>query len=815
MDAEDRRKRLLTTGQGLGELPVTGIDFIYVHPNQRTLDVHFLRDPGQLSPTLVDDLALESIRIFSPSEGTEIKVDSILWMKPDDKHILRIEAAGPGGFSLFKLSIDDLRIDRYFNHLSFSFKADCPSDLDCKVPGHECPPEEWVDAPIDYSARDFDSFRTALLDYASLRYPDWNDRLEADAGIMLMEVMSAMGDEMAYFQDRVSREAYLETASQRRSVRRHARMVDYPMHDGLGASGWIDMSVSGALPQMVNAGTRIWALSDTDEPISFEVGQNLEEIKAAKPYYVHPLRNQFAPHCWDEDDTCLAVGSTEVYVVGHHQALLAPGGPNDIQWMVLKTLPEPDFPSKVHLVRITEVEDFTDRVFGIEVTRIVWDPQFALPFEMDMTRLVVRGNILPISAGATTIERFIVGEDPDPVLLSDPNYGILSRAIERRGAGDVPIYLFSLGGSDDLPLVWHGENTGKALPEIILQEVEFDGTNWLPADAAPWQWRTSFIGSPSSFPNDPDYTLDDGLWRRVVGYQRPGIEIVHQDYDTGEGKTVRFGNGEFGRIPAEGTIFESTYRLGNGARGNVAAESIVHFDNSVLPFIESVENPFPLTNGQEAEGLEEVRKLAPEAFRAITYRAVRPEDYSEAAERLNWVQKAGTQFRWTGSWLTAFVTPDPKGSVLLPSRQREELEAQMDRFRQAGRQVYISSPEYADLDLEIDVCLSDHAFAGEVKARILVALFGKKGLRPQEGFFSPDRFTFGGHLNRSSLEAQIQMVEGVKAVESIRFRRRGWFGWQPFDRESYDPGRTAIIRISNDPLYPEQGTLKIKTHGGA
>ena len=79
-----------------------------------------------------------------------------------------------------------------------------------------------VDFPIDYLARDFWSYRKALLDFASLRYPDWTDRLEADSGIMMAELMSALGDEMAYYQDRVAREAYLETATQRRSIRKHA-----------------------------------------------------------------------------------------------------------------------------------------------------------------------------------------------------------------------------------------------------------------------------------------------------------------------------------------------------------------------------------------------------------------------------------------------------------------------------------------------------------------------------------------------------------------------------------------------------------------
>ena len=99
-----------------------------------------------------------------------------------------------------------------------------------------------VDFPVDYQARDFWSMRTALLDFASQRYPRWADRLEADAAVMLVEVMSALGDDLAYHQDRVAREAHLETATQRRSLRRHARLVDYRIHDGLGAATWINVT---------------------------------------------------------------------------------------------------------------------------------------------------------------------------------------------------------------------------------------------------------------------------------------------------------------------------------------------------------------------------------------------------------------------------------------------------------------------------------------------------------------------------------------------------------------------------------------------
>ena len=140
----------------------------------------------------------------------------------------------PAGFG-YRLHIDDTRIDPFFNDVTFSFKAACPRDIDCAPPAHECAPEPAVDFPVDYLARDFWSLRGALLEFAAQRYPDWQDRLEADVGVMLAEVMSALGDERAFAQDRVAREATLETATQRRSVPRLSRPIHYVMPDGLGA----------------------------------------------------------------------------------------------------------------------------------------------------------------------------------------------------------------------------------------------------------------------------------------------------------------------------------------------------------------------------------------------------------------------------------------------------------------------------------------------------------------------------------------------------------------------------------------------------
>ncbi len=798
---------------------VTGIDFVYVHEDQVTLDVFFFKPrPGGLDHPLDEDLTVEDLRIYSPSGSGKlplVPVDNITWI--NSNNVMQLETEGPGDFTLYRLYIDDNRIDPYFNDIPFSFKANCPGDLDCKPAEHECPPEEAVDFPVDYQARDFWSFRRALLDFASQRYPHWQDRLEADAGIMLVEVMSALGDELAYYQDRVGREAYLETATQRRSVRRLARLVDYNMHDGLGASTRLDIRVkagAGNLP----AGMDVWAVSESQGRIVYEIGRGLDDIINKKTFNVDEKHNKFLPHIWDEDDTCLAVGTTGMYIKKHPEAnLVFDDLPDELtgKWVLLKTNPAgPDLPVRNWLVRLIEVKNTADPVLGEDITRIAWEESQALPFEIDMTILEIHGNIVPATAGTTIESYFTIGVDPGDLGLP----GDVVRAVEREGRDNTVTYLFSLESTDTEELVWLGETPLTSSPEIRLVEVEHDGTDWQEV-SAPWEWQRSFLGVSSSQSVDRDFTLEDGIWKRVVGFQRIGQEIVHVDYASGQGKTIRFGDGEFGRTPTEGTIFKVTYRVGNGGRANVPADALTRFmplneEDSLT--LEAITNPLPVENGIEAENPDTVRKLAPDVFRAVTYRAVRPVDYAEAAERLDWVQRAGASFRWTGSWLSAFVTPDPKGAVTINQTQRTGLSRQMDRFRQAGREVIVKDPSYADIDLEITVCAEPYAYRGEVKEEVLEVLL-KPGVRAdvKAGLFSPGNFTFGDPLERSVLEAVIQAVPGVRTVKGVSIRRRDRHDWREFSELTYPVALNEIIRLENDPLHPERGSLKIRMEGGA
>ena len=817
MSTPDRLEKL---GQ---QTKVTGINYVNVYEDQKTLDVHFfnpqpidLDGSGGGSPAInSDDITITSIAGNAPS----LPIAQLSWLAPGN--ILQIKTSIPGSFVLYKLIIDTAWIDIYYNSVTVDFKVHCKKEIDCSPGEVDCPPDESIDFPVDYLARDFNSFRRALLEFAAQKYPEWSDRLIPDEGIMLLEIMSSLGDEMAYYQDRIAHEAYLESATQLRSLKHHLKLIDYTMHEGLAAHTWVTIFVDSGEASLPS-GTAIHGKGDGGLTIVYEVGKALQEVFDGHNYLVKSQLNTLYPHIWDEDDNCLAIGSTHLYLQTDLTTDLIlddftnPDVPG--KWLIFKTNPsDPIQPIRIHLVRITKVEKFTDEILNKEITKITWEEEHAMPFQMDLLAdFKVFGNIVPARAGRTVNEFFQTGEDAlewdelKKTGIRNLNNGNLPlKSIERQGHDRTLVYLFTLPGSDQQFLSFAGKEINTTDPELILQEFIYLNDNWVPDDR--WKFTGSFLGETSSLPEDQHFTLEDGNWKRIIGFQNGPIEFVFNDYAGEQGKTIRFGDGEFGKTPSIGNVFKVTYRLSNGKYDNVAEGVLNIIDFQGL----SVINMFEVTNGESPQTKDEARQLAPEEFKAITYRAVNEEDYVEVTERLSWVQNAGASFRWTGSWLSAFATPDPRNSFLLQNERKFELINYLDRFRQTGREVNVTEPEYANIDMEINVCIESFAFKDEMHDQIWKKLIFNNSGREEIPFFSPENFTFGTALDRTALEACIQSLEGVKAVEEIRFRRRGWFQWRAFSDYSYHPGERSIIRLANDSLFPEKGSLKLFLKGGA
>ncbi len=82
---------------------------------------------------------------------------------------------------------------------------------------------------IDYTNKDFQSLRQAMLGLARYRLPEWTDQSPSDLGSVLVDLFAYMGDVVLYYQDRIANESFLQTAVERRSVLNMLRLVGYEL----------------------------------------------------------------------------------------------------------------------------------------------------------------------------------------------------------------------------------------------------------------------------------------------------------------------------------------------------------------------------------------------------------------------------------------------------------------------------------------------------------------------------------------------------------------------------------------------------------
>ena len=836
---------------------LTGIDFIQVvEPEVQTvLRVFFVVAPSALDVPMVNAALLIPpsgsdqtgpllpeptliVTIVSSETDEAIEIVSRGWRlvrAPAGVRLaLEILVTKPGDFALHVLHVEDARVDRFFNDRAFSFKQGCPSIFDCREP---CDPEPIpsADYPVDYLARDFWSLRRALLDMAAARYPRWSEPLEADQAVMLIEIMAALGDELAFAQDRIARELTLESATQRRSRSGLARLVDYMPDPGGAAQTELAVFVAtGGGGATAAESARVWALPEGRPPIPFSVEEGA---------WHHEAWNRIPLHQPDGDVACLPTGTTAAYLVTQAPVIgqLPPAATQTPEafWIgrraILRSRPaDPAEPYRAHPVTITEVEHAVDPLVltsgaPTNITRIAWAEPTPFPLPFAETEALL--NIVAVTAGERVTETFRVGPDAavlarNPALSAADQRAVLAipRAVEREGplktgrTGRDRIVRYGLRAAEARGLGWKGRRDPLGIgagngrrPMLGLREVRPPLMTQDP-NAPAWTFHRDLLTADL---DTAAYTLEEGIWRPVAVHQTPFESVIFQDYAGDDGWTVRFGDGDFGRPPEDGAVIEAVYFTAAQADANVPPDSVTHLEpppgappGAVLGYASGATNPLAITNGVGEESPADVRINAPEAWRAWPLRAVRPEDYSSIIERLDFVQRANAVTAWTGSWSTDFAAADPRRGVGYSPAQRDELEHVVDCIRLAVRDARVADPDYLDIDLDVAVCVSAGSYPGEVVPRII-------GRLQPPGFFDPDNFTFGQALRRSALEAAIQATPGVRGVDEIRLRVRRRAQWMVFADPELAVAPSQIIRLQNDPVFPSRGSLRVTGHGAA
>jgi predicted phage baseplate assembly protein len=308
-----------------------------------------------------------------------------------------------------------------------------------------------------------------------------------------------------------------------------------------------------------------------------------------------------------------------------------------------------------------------------------------------------------------------------------------------------------------------------------------------PADL-PWTARLDLLGS-------------DGFSR----------DFVIETETTGTAM-LRFGDGQHGQRPADGSLFLATYRVGNGLAGNVGAAAIAHVvsADSGLP---GATNPMPADGGVEPETALAIRRDAPQAFE-VQERAVTEADYATVSARNPAVAQAAATFRWTGSWYTAFVTADRADRAAVDARFETDLAGYLEYYRMAGIDLEVNGPVLVPLKIDLFVCVDPSYLRGDVLQSLLARLGSRVGPDGVLGLFHPSRLAFGQPVYLSAVYATAQHVPGVQSVTVDTFARL-------FDdtgtglRDGVLPmSRLELAQCANDPDFPDHGVLTIATGGG-
>ena len=282
------------------------------------------------------------------------------------------------------------------------------------------------------------------------------------------------------------------------------------------------------------------------------------------------------------------------------------------------------------------------------------------------------------------------------------------------------------------------------------------------------------------------WSLESGAWRpwtRRPDLDSSGPDKSHYVLDAGEG-AVRLGDGEFGRVPADGELLFARFRWTEAETGNLSQGRVSELADSLwnrmligdpAPIgsrLRGVTNPVATTGGAGAEPLASAIAGAID-LREARLRAVTLEDYEHLALRTPGVRLARAVarpnlFPGFGCWkapgfVTVVVVPASGGAQPAPSAGlKRAIKAWLNRRRILGTRVEVIGPEYTRVRVRATV----RAFPGQGRQRLADEIAGAL-----DGFFSPlsgGPNKTGWPLGRDVYAAEVlHVIDGTPGVDHV------------------------------------------------
>lgn len=607
----------------------------------------------------------------------------------NDQVVLSLDIAGD--FSVYTLSINGPNVDPFFGGSEVRFRLGCEGAFDCRPAPVTSPGLARSDVAIDYLAKDYASFRQALIDFVPTTLPAWSEQSEADIGMMLLELVASTGDTLSYVQDRVANEAFLGTATQRRSVQGHLDLVGYQMDEGAAAYTWLAFQAVSEhrLPERFQVAT------------SPQPGASDAIFETLSPTLLHPEQNNLQLFDWGNNHAgtggcCLPKGSISAYLVGDLQTLnvgdrllfrSVDGRASDL---VTIAAPPATLPFQ------------TAYGYGYgdaaPITKVSWSPSQALRHDYCLETTLVVGNLVLAVHGQTIGPKPIQIPGAQDLLPSTnavvvPPTGPLGTRFEIDAYGFAPgehlIQVVTAPGQDPTRGVDIIQNQVGGVSGVVIDSagsvpgvwrVDFTGQSssatatayWLvgglsaaatrprlrvPLAEGPVAWVDTDVLAlagisvpasaalagyrPRSLPQ-VQLTVDKQPWKlvRTLLQSGPGDDVYRVEMSDDGVATLVFGQGgeaptggqAFGRRPPDGAVLEILYRVGGGTSGNVGADTLTAaLSQTDGSWFRSVNNPVAAVGGRDPETRDHASRLGPSLIEDRLV-AVTPQDYQNAAD---------------------------------------------------------------------------------------------------------------------------------------------------------------------------------------
>ncbi|MEV0535997.1 hypothetical protein [Kitasatospora sp. NPDC050463] len=605
-----------------------------------------------------------------------------------DEVTLRLDAEGDrDGYTL---ALVGANADPFHGTAGLRFRLDC-AGTDCAAAPATVAPPAPATVRIDYLARDFEGFRRALQDFVPTRAPGWTETNEADAGVMLLELFAATADGFSYVLDRVANEAFLDTATERRSVAGHLALIGCSLDEGASAETVLRFRVSRS--HLLVSGFAVRQQDITGAGPGGE-GQDGAVFETVADAVLLPAHNELTLYDWDSPDGYLPAGATSAHLVGDLPALAA----GDL--LALRDT----VTGRAEVIRLDRAPDrLPPSAFGANgtpaLTRVTWSRDTALRRDHPVRRTAVRGNLVPASHGLTRRERIVLtapgrggGETTAAAAgtsawatarpaVAVPTTVILVTVWGLADGQDVVVVVVSPlgdrtvhtvdqdgpGAVDGFPVpivpdapvgLWRaliGRTVDEALtaPQAVARwEVRPADAPAAP-DAPPPRLRVPVPGAPLGIDAAGRPQLQvviDGTewqWAPTLLDSGPRDRVFTLEFGDGgaatmlfgQGGTEQAGRGAFGLRPPDGAVVDLRFRVGLGTGGNVPAGTLtVPADQEAEQagsrtgpggWLLSVDNPVPAIGGRDRQDLDDARRAGPAAAGRREV-AVTARDYADA-----------------------------------------------------------------------------------------------------------------------------------------------------------------------------------------